>query len=209
MQTDENGDYMRIDLADSNLRIAQPDDWRLLGDITGEAFRDDPINQWVFGKPASIRSMFTTLAREVYVRQGHCYLAGDKGATMWLPPGVEAEPSQVALLKFVLGQLLHGTPTAIGRGMALSEKMAEWHPREPHMYLFSIGTRDSARGKGVGKALLAPVLAACDRESVPVYLENSNPANSGFYAAHGFDRMGVFAVGDDGPVMEPMWREPR
>ena len=57
---------------------------------------------------------------------------------------------------------------------------------------------------------LAPVLAACDASGLPVYLENSNPANSGFYAAHGFERMGIFNIdGDNTPVMEPMWREPK
>lgn len=199
---------MQIDLSGSGLRPATKADWRQLGDITGEAFRDDPVNKWMFGKAASIRSMFTTLAREVYVDHGQCYLSGDDGATMWLPPGTEATPTNLALAKFALGQLRHGTPGAINRGMALSQKMETWHPKEPHMYLFTIGTRSTARGKGLGKRLLAPVLAHCDQNGIPVYLENSNPANSGFYGAHRFERMGLFDVAEGGPVMEPMWREP-
>ena len=190
-------------------RRATAQDWRQLGDINGEAFADDPVNLWIFRKPQAIRSMFTVLAREIYVRHGHCYLAGDEGATMWLPPGAQAQPTNIGLMHFVLGQLASGTPGAIQRGMALSDLMAEWHPKEPHMYLFSIGTRKAARGKGLGKALFAPVLAACDRDNVPAYLENSNPMNSGFYGAHGFERLGLFEVGPGGPVMEPMWRAPQ
>ena len=75
---------------------------------------------------------------------------------MWMPPGVDAAPSQFGLLKFALGQLKNGTPGAIKRGMALSELMGEWHPKDPHFYLFTIGTTAGARGKGVGKGLLAP-----------------------------------------------------
>lgn len=199
---------MQIDLKDTGLSRATMRDWKTVADITGEAFAEDPVNQYVFGKPVSIRSMFRVMAREMYVPQGECFLHEDGGATMWLPPGVDAAPSQLGLMKFALGQVLHGTPGAIDRGRALGSLMRDWHPKDPHMYLFTIGTTQAARGKGVGKGLLAPVLAACDAAGVPVYLENSNPANTGFYAAHGFERIGTFEIdGDGSPIMEPMWRE--
>ena len=203
-------DRLRIDLTDSQLRPAQPAEWRRVANITAEAFEDDPVNRWVFGKLASIRSMFRVLARDMYIRHGHCYLAGERGATMWLPPGAEASLTRGATLKFALGQLSHGTPGSIRRGLALADKMEAWHPSEPHMYLFTIGTTQAARGQGVGKALLRPVLEACDAAGVAVYLENSIPEKSGFYAAHGFERLGTFEIGGEGsPIMEPMWREAR
>ena len=71
-----------------------------------------------------------------------------------------------------------------------------------------VGTRKAARGKGLGKAMLAPVLAAADREGLPVYLENSNPANDGFYRSLGFERRGEFRVDETAPVVTTMWREP-
>lgn len=201
---------MDINLENTDLVRATSSDWRRVADITAEAFANDPVNQYVFGKFNSIRSMFRVMARNMYLPSGECYLHKAGGATMWMPPGVEAAPSQVGLLAFALGQLRHGTLSAIKKGMALGELMAEWHPKDPHYYLFTIGTTETARGKGVGKALLAPILAACDRNAMPVYLENSNPTNSGFYAAHGFERMGVFNIdGDGSPVMEPMWRAPK
>lgn len=201
---------MHIDLSNSELRQANINEWRTVADITAEAFANDPVNQYIFGKFESIRSMFRVMAREMYIPSGLSYLHPAGGATMWMPPGVDAAPSQFGLLKFALGQARHGTMGAIKKGMALSEKMQEWHPKDPHFYLFTIGTTAGARGKGVGKGLLAPVLAACDAADMPIYLENSNPTNSGFYAAHGFERMGVFNIdGEGSPVMEPMWREPK
>ncbi len=193
----------------NTIRSADRSDWRRVADITAEAFAEDPVTRWVCGKTVSIRSMYRVMARELYLKHGQCYLTGDDGATMWMPPGAGAAPSNWSLLQFALGQLRRGTPGAIKRGMMLSDLMEDWHPSEPHMYLFTIGTRQSARGKGLGKALLAPVLAACDAQGIPVYLENSNPANSGFYGVHGFERMGIFEAGDGGPIMEPMWREAR
>ncbi|MEL7540140.1 MAG: hypothetical protein AAGJ51_04490, partial [Pseudomonadota bacterium] len=153
---------MNIDLSDSDLTRANPAQWKTVADITAEAFATDPVNQYVFGKASSIRSMFRVMAREMYLPAGDCYLHPAGGATMWMPPGVDAAPSQLGLVKFALGQLRHGTPGAIKRGMALSELMQDWHPKDPHMYLFTIGTTAAARGKGVGKGLLAPILAACD-----------------------------------------------
>lgn len=201
---------MNIDLSNTDLRRAKMSDWKRVADITGEAFAADPVNQFVFGKPTSIRSMYRVMAREMYIPQGLCHVHKSGGATMWMPPGIDAAPSTAGLVKFACGQLYRGTPGAIKRGLAISELMQAWHPKDPHMYLFAIGTTLAARGKGVGKGLLTPVLSACDTAGMPVYLENSNPNNTGFYAAHGFERMGLFSIaGDDSPVMEPMWREPK
>ena len=201
---------MLIDLTASPLSKASQADWRTVADITAEAFENDPVNRYVFGKAKSIRSMFRVMASAMYMPHGLCHLDPRGGATMWMPPEVSAAPSSFGLMRFALGQLRYATPGAIGRGMALSDLMQDWHPKAAHFYLFTIGTTLSARGKGVGRALISPVLSACDTAGMPVYLENSNPQNAGFYAAHGFERMGVFEIGGSGsPVMEPMWREPK
>ena len=119
---------MEIDLSHSDLRLAQTADWRTVADIAGEAFADDPVNRFIFGKDTSIRSMFRVMARALYMPHGFCHLHPAGGSTMWMPPGTIAEASQLGLLKFALGQLRHGTPGAIRRGLGVSEQMQEWHP---------------------------------------------------------------------------------
>jgi len=198
---------MQIDLPD-RMQKARPKDWRKLGDITGEAFADDPVNRWIFGNPRAIRSAMTVLARSVYSKRGICHFVEDEGATMWLPYGADGNMNNIAMLQFAFGLSRFANKGALKRAIEAGESMAKNHPEEPHLYLFTIGTRASARGKGVGKALLAPVLNACDRDGVACYLENSNPDNHGFYRAHGFERMQIFPVGEGGPPMEAMWREP-
>ncbi|MEO0982762.1 MAG: GNAT family N-acetyltransferase [Pseudomonadota bacterium] len=200
---------MRIDLPEGQRRASFAD-WRQVADITAEGFADDPVNRWMVGTPRGIQSAFRTMTRDLYIKQGFTFLAGDDGATMWAPPGSEAGLGPLARLRFAFGMARYAAPGAMKRALEIGKRMAEHHPKEPHMYLFTIATRKSGRGKGVGKALLAPVLAACDRDRVPVYLENSNPeGNFGFYHAHGFERITSFPVGEGGPMMEPMWREPR
>lgn len=199
---------LKLDLP-TGVRAAKPAEWRALADITAEAFAEDPVNQWIFGRTRAIRSCFRVLAREIYSKHGICHLAGDHGATMWMPSDQITGLSTRAKFALALGQARHGTKGALKRAIRAGEIMAENHPAEPHMYLFTIGVTKAARGTGQGHALMAPMLAACDRAGMACYLENSNPANFGFYSAHGFEHTKHFAAGDGGPPLQAMWRKVR
>ncbi|EJL38392.1 sortase-like acyltransferase [Caulobacter sp. AP07] len=190
------------------LRLARGDDWRTLGEVTAEAFAADPVATWTFdGKPC-LRPVFQRLARDVYLPRGICHLAdGDLGATMWLPPGASKELPGVSLLGAAARLLIDGGPRAMARALAVDAEMARRKPKAPHAYLFTIGVRASARGKGLGRRLLAPVLAACDAAGVPAYLENSNPANTPLYAGAGFRTLDVFSPAPGCPPLAAMWRE--
>ena len=61
------------------------------------------------------------------------------------------------------------------------------HPHEPHWYLASLGTAVDQQGKGMGGALMRPVLEHCDAEGIPCYLESSKERNLPFYRRHGFE----------------------
>ena len=52
------------------------------------------------------------------------------------------------------------------------------HPKGPeHWYLQYLGVEPRRQGKGLGGALLAPVLERCDGEGVPAHLETSTERN--------------------------------
>ncbi|MEM6412500.1 MAG: GNAT family N-acetyltransferase [Pseudomonadota bacterium] len=198
---------LKIDL-DGDITVAAKSDWAQVASITAEAFADDPVNQWIFGTQSAIKACFEIMARDIYGQKGLCHLAEDFGATMWALPGQKTNLSIIAKLRFALAIAFKGRRGSLDRATRLAALMEKYHPKEPHAYLFTVGTRRSGRGKGYGKALLTPVLEACDRASLPVYLENSNPVNTGFYRSQGFESLGTFNVGKGGPVMEPMWRAP-
>ncbi len=107
-------------------------------------------------------------------------------------------PASVAAFRWRL-------PACIG----LLNAMESAHPREPHYYLESLGTRADQQGKGAGSAVLEPMLERCDAEGVPAYLESSNPRNVPFYARHGFVERGPLRMPKGAPPMMTMWREPR
>lgn len=192
----------------ATVKPALPMNWRQVGDITAEAFAEDPINRWIFGNDAAIQATFRQLARDIYLPHGICHMIGDEAAAMWsLSDSRQGlSPFQTARLAWSL--VTKGSKGAAKRAIRAGEIMDENHPADPHLYLFTIGTRKAARGTGLGKTILRPMLDAADRAGLPCYLENSNPANSGFYMSHGFERMKLFEVGDGSPQMEAMWREP-
>ena len=100
---------------------------------------------------------------------------------------------------------------ALGGGVVRMGRMGNVigprHPNEPHWYLAALGTDPARHGQGVGSALLAPILARCDAEGVPAYLETQNEANVAFYGKRGFQvREEVDVAGM--PKLWLLWREP-
>ncbi len=199
---------MEIELPDG-LRDGVSTDWRMIGDITGEAFENDPVNLWIFGHTHALKPTFALLAQAIYLKYGICHLAGEGGATMWIESQNRRELGLMSTLRLMPILLFKGTQGSVSRALNAGKVMDAHHPKDPHLYLFTIGTRKAARGTGLGKLMMAPMKAAADKARLPLYLENSNPMNTGFYQSHGFERMQLFEIGPGGPPMEAMWREPR
>ena len=63
------------------------------------------------------------------------------------------------------------------------------------------------RGRGIGAALLAPVLDLCDEEGLPAYLESSKDSNVPYYRRFAFDVTTPFTL-KGGPTLHFMWRDP-
>lgn len=191
------------------IRAGTVQDWRQIGGITAEAFAEDPVNLWIFGRAEAMPPVFGALARSVYLPRVICHVAGDAGATMWRPSSASGEMGLLATLGVVMSVMGKGTSGAVKRALGAAAVMEREHPKAPHLYLFAIGTRKAFRGKGLGKQLMTPMTDAADRAGLPCYLENSNPANTGFYRSRGFERVKLFEPGPGAPPMEAMWREPR
>ena len=84
------------------------------------------------------------------------------------------------------------------------------HPKEPHWYLHFLGTEPARQGRGIGSAVLKPMLDTCDAQGLPAYLEATSERNRSLYMRNGFEDHGEpLRLPDDGPLMFPMWREPR
>jgi GNAT superfamily N-acetyltransferase len=93
--------------------------------------------------------------------------------------------------------------------MASLAEMERHHPTEPHWYLEVLGTDPSMQGRGVGAAVLAPVLERCDRDGLPAYLESSKAENVPWYERHGFAVVAELRARAGAPPSWTMRRDPR
>ena len=191
----------------SEVRKATPKDLDTVLDILADAFAEDPIMEWVTPKQSYRRYAFE-LTVPACLPHGLTYVAEDgSGAASWLPPGqpLDSPVSPDAIWK---GLTEYG-PGSVVRALATLIQSQKRHPAEPYYYLFTIGTRRSAQGRGVGGALMRAVLDRCDAEHAPAYLESSNIANLPFYRRHGFEVVDELKLVMGGPTMWLMSRPAR
>ncbi|HUA75063.1 MAG TPA: GNAT family N-acetyltransferase [Solirubrobacteraceae bacterium] len=187
-----------------------------MAESLARAFFDDPVFSWVLREDLRrmkiLRNGFELFLRRVWLGHGHTYTtASTVGAAVWDPPG-EWKPSiglQVRLLPAMASVFRQHTPRALRSLTALESH----HPKEPryppHYYLAFLGVAPVWQGRGLGAALLAPVLERCDSERVPAFLEASTPRNRALYERHGFTVMEEFKLGRTAPPQWRMWREPQ
>ncbi|HEX8052508.1 MAG TPA: GNAT family N-acetyltransferase [Thermoleophilaceae bacterium] len=174
------------------------------------AFYDDPVMRWFFpddGNRAALNERFFRLRIAGLLAQEEVYTTDDhSGAACWAQPG-RWEMGPLEGLMFVMRVLPMTrlrTPL-LARGWSAVDAA---HPKEPHWYLAILGTEPESQGRGIGSALMQPVLDDCDRNEVPAYLESSKRSNLDFYARHGF-RVTEELTLPEGPTIWPMWRDPR
>jgi ribosomal protein S18 acetylase RimI-like enzyme len=180
--------------------------------MLARAFLDDPVASWAW-RPDALRLRALERFQATRIRQlsaGQEIWTNDElsCAALWAPPGsahTTLRETAMLLPCFLRPRLLARLPlVALGW-----ERLDRTHPRHPqHFYLAVLGTEPSEQGRGLGSAVLGPVLEQCDSDQVGAYLESSKERNVDFYARHGFrvlERIQLLR----GPSMWRMWRDPR
>jgi GNAT superfamily N-acetyltransferase len=167
---------------------------------------------WLFPdaakRPKRLAGMFEILMRRHHLVHGEVLVDDtNAGAALWDPPDKWRIPMREQLRALPSLVRVMGGRTFTGmRGLTETERK---HPREPHWYLAVLGTEPASQGRGIGSALMQPILDRCDTEGLPAYLESSKEQNIPFYSRHGFEVTGEIALGKSGPKVWPMWRTPR
>jgi ribosomal protein S18 acetylase RimI-like enzyme len=181
-----------------------------------QAFFEDPVFSWVLREdPRRLKLLdgaFELFLRRLWLAHEQTYTtAQGVGAAVWEPPGQwrYSVSTQLRLLPAMLGVFRRHLP----RVLRVLAKLEAGHPAEPehppHYYLAFLGVAPQWQGRGLGAALLAPVLARCDEDGVPAFLEASTPRNRALYERNGFKVIGEFKLGRSAPPQWRMWREPR
>jgi ribosomal protein S18 acetylase RimI-like enzyme len=162
--------------------------------VLGRAFFDDPLERYMVPDDAERLKASSARFRNI-LRYGHLfgevYTAAESpgAAAMWLPPG-ETEMSEERMqqagmfeLRAIVGQ------EAFSRFIPVIDVFDGLHASDApgrHWYLLVVGVDPLKQRRGLGGALVEPMLARADAEGVPCYLETANETNVGFYAHLGF-----------------------
>jgi len=194
-----------------SVRKVRADELRQVAAVLAKAFYDDPPTRWTIPNDERRETMlcrgFHFYLNKLWFPQGECLTTdGVAGAAAWIPPGGwKVSPFRQLLL---LPGIALAFRRSTGRVLAAIASMESNHPEDEHFYLPFAGVLPEWQGKGIGSALLSPVLQRCDREAVPAYLEASSPMNRRLYERHGFEVTEEFRFAEDAPPLWRMWRLP-
>jgi ribosomal protein S18 acetylase RimI-like enzyme len=190
------------------VRKATADELRRLASVLAAAFEDDPAARWVFGDDVRVAERgFLLFLQRIWFAQEECYTTDHTvGACVWERPGewklgVGAQVRMLPAMLRVFGRRL----PRVGKAITTMESD---HPEREHYYLPFVGVLPGWQGRGLGAALMRPILDRCDRDGVPAYLEASTPRNRALYERHGFTVTEEFVLGKGSPPLWRMWREP-
>lgn len=147
------------------VRAAGPSDLDACVDVLTAAFADYPFS-WraaaAGDRHARLRAYQELLLREVGLPHGRVHVLDGPGGidavAVWSVPGDE--------------------PAAPVPGAC--------RPEDPVWFLTTVGVRPARQGRGLGRAVLAPGLAAADAAGRDAFLETADPANVAIYTRWGF-----------------------
>lgn len=191
-------------------RRATTVDARPVAETLAAAFFDDPVIGWAWHDAERRREIlpdFFEFMATGSLAHDEAYTTDDlAGAALWLPPSaLHPSDEEAAAFAVAIERVTHEFSPLVLQLFAILD---DCHPHEAHYYLPIIGTRPERQGRGIGSALLAPVLERCDRERLPAYLEATTERNAGLYLRHGFEITREIPL-PDGPSLWAMWRVPR
>ncbi len=183
-------------------------------DLLKRVFVADPMMLYIFPDDLERRRLMHPLCAAT-IKYSHLY--GEtysteqvEGVACWLRPG-QNRLSFFRLLRS--GMIL--LPFRIGKSawlrfnnvLAYTEQAHLQAVSEPHWHLWSLAVDPSVQGRGIGSALIHPVLARADADNQACYLDSFSELNIGFYKKHNFYVVSQGEIEAGGPRVWAMVRE--
>lgn len=194
----------------ATVRAASQAESPQLVDALAAAFDEDPIFSWMIprsdGRPQRLRRFFALELDAIVFPKGTVWTTEELGgAALCLPPGEWRMPISVTFGHGPAYTRVFGL--RLPHSLALLTQMERRHFREPHYYIPYVGVRPEFQGRGVGTALLEPILEQSDHGRLPTYIEATCERNAALHARLGFERRSELSVLGS-PSLLPMLRPP-
>lgn len=143
------------------------------------------------------------------VRRGEVLIApNEAGAIAWYPSDIRLFDDCFDEVLAELAEIIttFGGLEASERFEQIGSQAAKFEPKQIHCEVMWIALVPEARGKGIGKDLLSPVLNYADKQQVGCYLVSSTLRNISFYQRQGFQQ--IFSIPTDSQLaLTGMWRD--
>jgi GNAT superfamily N-acetyltransferase len=167
----------------------------MAGAMLARAFQNDPLMVYTLPRVADrvrlLPEYYTRMVRFGCLSGDAVYTTAGPliGAAVWLPPGTQwtrarVEAAGLHELSGILGE------DAMRRFREVVTREAQARERDmtpPYWYLLLLGVEPVHQGRGIGGALIKPILARAQREGLACYLESEQPRNVDFYLKQGFE----------------------
>jgi len=193
-------------ITEISITSARTEDVDAVADVLGAAFVDDPVFTWCIpdrDRRTVVLPAFFGLVTRALLAHDHVQIAGSHQAVaLWVPPATAPNGDDSAEFEHALDGVLGDAGERAFELMSLLEAV---HLGDPHWYLWFLATAPADQGTGLGSGLLRHMLARCDRDGVPAYLEATSVANRRLYERHGFVVVDEVTV-SGGPTLWAMWR---
>lgn len=193
-------------------RRATPADRRHVTRVLTSGFLDDPVFAWCIPsrdeRLVTLPPFFDAFA-DAFARHDATEVVGTPtptGVALWAPFGAPpVHPEDAGALDARIAAIAGENLERFG---ICSQVFEAAHPHEPAWFLQFIAVEASARGRGLGSALLRSVLDRADAAGEAAYLEATSPQNRALYERHGFRVIEELPL-PAGPTAWAMWRDPR
>lgn len=164
------------------------------GTLLAEAFFTDSFNTYVFPDPEERQRVlpwyFAASVREgALLKSVYAIVEQVRGVAVWIPPDLHKRTPERAKQSSLDQMRAQFGSEAYHRFISTTNYLAHCSSQvvsSAHLYLSLIGVSPSCQGKGIGGAVLAPVLRQADQEGTSCYLETFEAKNILFYQRHGF-----------------------
>jgi ribosomal protein S18 acetylase RimI-like enzyme len=177
----------------------KPEDIRQLSVVLKRAFESDPFHRWILRSNRAQRfGSHKLFASVLAVAISHAKLLTTPelaGAAIWLPPSYQS--TAIARLK-AFGLLAFYSGVRLPTILEGFNQQDQHKPDQAHWYLYAIGTDPEHQGRGVGTALIMPMLQLCDQQGLAAHLDTCTEANVQYYEGRGFQITSEFDF-PDGP----------
>ncbi|KAJ5473160.1 Acyl-CoA N-acyltransferase [Penicillium sp. IBT 31633x] len=196
--------------------------------LNGRVFETDPVITYMLlnmsqkERAAYLPTYWSTLIKSALLNHAVITEAdGWKAASVLVPPGQCFDNIWTLLSAGFLGVLWRIGFPGLKRlwfefsGMTDNAKRKGLHGQTQYYYVFSIGTEQAHRGKGLAKAILLDHQQTAQAANLPIWLEATTPTSRGLYLSMGFEEVEKILLGKgkvaadaslqpDGPGV-PLW----